>query len=50
MTIFLCIVVLLQLYMISTRDKKIEALQQENAFLRKKLHWKGVFNSDLEDV
>lgn len=50
MTVFLCIVVLLQLAMISSRDKQITQLQQENAFLRKKLHWKGVFNSDLEDV
>lgn len=50
MTIFLCCVVLLQLYMISSRDKRIAQLQQENANLCKKLHWKNCFNSDLEDV
>lgn len=49
MTIFLCVVVILQLAMISSRDKQITQLQQENAFLRKKLHWKNAFASDLED-
>lgn len=50
MTVFLCIVVILQLAIISSNSKRITQLEQENAFLRKKLHWKGVFNSDHEDV
>ena len=49
MTIFLCIVLLIELGMIANRDQHIAHLEQENAALRKKLEWKGVFASDLND-
>ena len=49
MFIFCLILFLFLCYAIHAQQKKIEKLEQENAALRKRLQWKGVFASDLQD-